>query len=275
MSAKATVGTCKECYGEDKLLNPLYGDNGGPLTCIPCGIAWHAKHHWRRKLGRIVAKAMKAFFEAGGTSGNIDRLKLAAWGYPLSTWEADTIGADVGDITTELLEATIRLTHPDRHPIERQEAAQRVTQELLALKPFVFPAPKKKPPEPQRNASEMAPRVVIKEPLRIEYPCELCTDTVPYFYCNKCKAKWDGIRDKERERERAKRQKQYKRRRQLEIFRRGVLKCDVCGTEFKGKRKDARYCSPACRQKAHRERVTGNEITTGGKINSRHAEAAA
>ncbi|MDP3949598.1 hypothetical protein, partial [Microbacterium sp.] len=275
MSAKATVGTCAQCDATDKLIMPLHGDNGGPLTCIQCGLAWHAKYGRRRKLGRIVTKAIKAFFDAGGAYHDVDRLRLAASGVFFSSWDADTIGADVGDITTELLEATIRLTHPDKHPVERQEAAQRVTQELLALKPFVFPAPKKKPAEPQRNASEVVQCSPAKEPLRIEYPCELCADTVPYFYCNTCKTKWQGIQDKERERERVKRQKQYARRRQLEIFRRGALKCTVCGTEFKGKRKGARYCSAACRQRAHRERVTANELRAGEHVNSRHAECAA
>ncbi len=85
-------------------------------------------------------------------------MKLAAggifedWGIDLVGYvNADTIGAEVGDITAELLADTIELTHPDKHPPEREEKAKRVTQELLALKPFVFPAPKPEPLKPQKR----------------------------------------------------------------------------------------------------------------------------
>ena len=30
--------------------------------------------------------------------------------------------------------------------------------------------------------------------------------------------------------------------------------CETCGREFTARRNDARYCSPACRQKAYRHR---------------------
>ena len=58
--------------------------------------------------------------------------------------------ADI-ELTSELLADALRLTHPDCHPPERQELAHRVTQGLLALQPFVFPASKpklKKPAKP-------------------------------------------------------------------------------------------------------------------------------
>ncbi|ORA41687.1 hypothetical protein BST20_01110 [Mycobacterium branderi] len=57
-----------------------------------------------------------------------------------------------------------------------------------------------------------------------------------------------------------------------------TLTCSICGTSFQA-RADARYCSPACRQKAHRarhaQRVAASaggpthmtvEIDTGGAI---------
>jgi hypothetical protein len=33
-------------------------------------------------------------------------------------------------------------------------------------------------------------------------------------------------------------------------------RCAACGTDFRGKRKDAKYCSGACRQRAHRLAVS-------------------
>jgi hypothetical protein len=44
--------------------------------------------------------------------------------------------------------------HPDRHALKHKALATRVTQELLALRPFVFPAPKPRQPAPApRNGS--------------------------------------------------------------------------------------------------------------------------
>lgn len=37
--------------------------------------------------------------------------------------------------------------------------------------------------------------------------------------------------------------------------------CAVCGEPFEPARADARYCSPACKQKAYRVRVTLNETS--------------
>src|SRR5262249_39290 len=36
----------------------------------------------------------------------------------------------------------------------------------------------------------------------------------------------------------------------------GGLSCQACGGFFRPKRRDAVYCSPACRQRAYRKRVT-------------------
>jgi hypothetical protein len=41
------------------------------------------------------------------------------------------------ELSPDLLEDTIALCHPDRHPIERAERAGRVTAQLLALRPHV------------------------------------------------------------------------------------------------------------------------------------------
>ncbi len=143
-----TVTHCSRC-GEHTYVTPLHGDKGGPLFCPLCAGAWHAEHTKRRKWGRIIVKAMEAYGREGGKWTDFDKLKLAAAGYDILHLEADTLGAEIGDITTELLDDTIKLTHPDRHPPEHRELAQRVTSELLALRPFVFPAPKPEPaPKP-------------------------------------------------------------------------------------------------------------------------------
>jgi hypothetical protein len=110
-------------------------------------------------MGRLVIRAMIAFFKAGGDGRDIEKLKVTALAahHPLvhalmsvHTPDLDPLGY-VGDmsraedeileLTPELLTETIQLTHPDCHPPERRELAQRVTARLLALKPFVFPAP--------------------------------------------------------------------------------------------------------------------------------------
>jgi hypothetical protein len=66
---------------------------------------WHGTHGRKRKLGRIVIKAMAAYLKAGGDLKDFQRLSVVAlgWGFSLGGYEADSIGAEIGDITTELL----------------------------------------------------------------------------------------------------------------------------------------------------------------------------
>ena len=37
-----------------------------------------------------------------------------------------------------------------------------------------------------------------------------------------------------------------------------IIRCDVCGSEFRARRADARFCTPRCRQKASRGRRMGS-----------------
>jgi hypothetical protein len=242
-------------------LMPLHGERGGPLRCFMCAGAWNAEHTRRRKWGRIVIKAMKMFLKERGRYSDIDKLKLYAGG--LGNFAAmflpgyeDTIGTEVGDITSELLADTLQLTHPDHHPPERRELANRVTQQLLELKPFVFPAPKPPPPPPEtkeRDGSFDVREEPSKKPSQV-YPCELCADTVPRYYCNQCKAESDKRWEAKRRREREKRRRWYVRRQlRRTAFQKPTL-CQECGNKVAAKRKDARYCSAACRQRAHRRR---------------------
>ncbi len=189
MGKPLNFADCKKC-GEHTLLLPLHGDKGGPAFCSICAGKWHAEHTRRRKWGRIIIKAMSFYEREGGRWQDFNKLKLAASGIvedfgidPLG-YGTDTIGTEVGDITSELLADTIQLTHPDKHPVERRDLAKRVTQELLALKPFVFPAPKEKASAAPvlRDGKIKSQRVTSKEPSQTAaYPCSECADTVPYY----------------------------------------------------------------------------------------------
>jgi len=230
MSAQATIATCGKCGKHNTLLAALHGERGGPIMCLNCGLDWHAEYGRRRKAGRIVVKAIKLYFDAGGKFTDIDKLKLAASGIDLhGPYEPDTIGTQVGDITSELLEATVRLTHPDKHPPDRQDEAHRVTQELLALKPFTFPAPKAKPatPRPRDACAPVQPRTDSK-PLRLEFPCELCADQIPHYYCAACKTEWEKRLEAKSERERAKQRHWRKQRRRIALAFRDKTTCAMC-----------------------------------------------
>ena len=252
------VTHCSRC-GEHTYVTPLHGDKGGPLFCPLCAGAWHAEYTKRRKWGRIIVKAMKAYEREGGRYSDFDTLKLVAMGVDVIHLEADTLGADAGDITTELLDDAIQLTHPDRHPGERQELAGRVTQDLLALRPFVFPAPKPKTalkPSTDHDAFFKAADDTFNKLLRgmNRYPCELCVNQVPYYYCTACREEWGKRQQKERERVNANQRKWYAWRQHIRRLSRPPTTCGVCGEKVEAKRKDATYCSAACRQRAHRQR---------------------
>ncbi|MCZ6604845.1 MAG: hypothetical protein O7A03_06835 [Alphaproteobacteria bacterium] len=254
------IARCTKC-GEHTYLRPLHDAKGGPLLCPICAGKWHAKHNHTRKWERIIVKAMKHYQRAGGRWSDFDRMKLsvaaADLGFTLAGSEANTIGTEIGDITTELLTDAISLTHPDRHPPEREELARRVTQELVDLKPFAFPAPKPEPATapPPRNGKDKGHSADTIEPLhKPDYPCELCIDEVFYNYCTACRADWEKRLAAKQERERERRRRWYANRRQRQIASRLPTKCAVCGEKFKAKRKDARYCSNVCRQQAHRQR---------------------
>jgi hypothetical protein len=278
------IGPCGNC-GKHSYIMPLHGERGGRLMCPICVGEWNAKHTRRRKFGRIVIKAMQLYLENGGRFGDLRKfeqdLACASLGLghgPLG-YGADTIGSEVGDITSELLADVLQLTHPDHHPAERCELATRVMQDLLALKPFVFPAPKPKPARPiepkPRDSSANSHKETLKESSRPAYPCELCAETVPYFYCDPCKAEYEKRRNEERERKRAKQRRQYASRQQRRRWRRPSRLCDAgCGAEIKTLRKDAKYCSAACRQRAHRQRITDKYGVAGDALTSRDSAEA-
>jgi hypothetical protein len=243
---------CKKSH----FLVPLHGDKGGPSVCLPCAGFWHAKHGRRRKAGRVVIRALKAYTDAGGSWTDIPKLQLSAFCWddldPLG-YMADTTSpsGEPVDLTSELLDDVIRLVHPDCHPPERQDLAQRVTQGLLALKPFVFPTPQPKAvtsvkPQPDNGSLKCRPTASTK-PLR--YPCKECASEIPYYYCDWCKAEWEKRCEADRVKANEQQRKWYAARR---ARRQRPKSCAQCGEPFTGKRKDARFCSNACRQTAHR-----------------------
>ena len=228
----SAFGTCEGC-GTETVLLPLHGGKGGPLRCPLCVGQWNAKHGRRRRTGRVVIRAMMAFLEAGGSPSDIDKLKRSAvYGGsgtisilshlaagagvitdPLGYMDgiACLDGADA-DITSEILTEVLQLTHPDHHPPEREELARTVTQKLLALQPFVFPAPKPEAPPPLSSEPSYKPAAPVKEPRKDtapRYPCADCADALPSEYCDACRAEYDKRGHEKDEKRRAKRRAQY------------------------------------------------------------------
>src|SRR6516225_1101906 len=78
-----SVAQCEGC-GEHTFLIPLHGGKGGPLRCPLCVGKWNAEHGKRRRTGRIVIRAIKAFLDAGGK-------------YPIDT--AQLVLSAISDVT--------------------------------------------------------------------------------------------------------------------------------------------------------------------------------
>jgi hypothetical protein len=292
--ASSSIGNCQDC-GTHTALMPLHGPRGGPLRCPLCIGKWNAEHGRKRRLGRIVVRAMIAFMDAGGTKADLVSLQMSAVGINLAVFfgrPVDPLGylegsAQIGgeeiELTSELLADAIKLAHPDCHPPEREDLARRTTQGLLALQPFTFPKPKPKPSLGEifrRNGSSTSAAkietAVTKGPT---YPCADCKSTIPKYYCTACRSEWEKRLAQEEEQSRANQRKWYARRK----ARRWKSKpCAECGAAFtvsggsgKYKRADARFCSDACRQRAHRKAVTAKTKSSGEHLISRDKAAAA
>jgi hypothetical protein len=156
---------------------------------------------------------------------------------------------EVIELTSEVLTDTLKLTHPDHHPPERQALAHHVTRQLLALQPFVFPTSKPKvvTPTPQHNEPVTFSAEVNKKSSQA-YPCQKCADTAPYWYCTACRAEYDRRRRVDLDKENAGRRALRAKMRLLKP----PATCVECKTTFKPTRKDARFCTPRCRQRSHR-----------------------
>jgi len=266
---------CAMC-GKQDYCRSLHGDKGGPMCCLLCLGKWHGEHGRRRKWGRIVVRALAAYFDAGGKYDDVDKLKLAAGGvfdFDLGYGTEDLIAGDAPELTSELLTRAISLTHPDKHPPERRELATSITGELTVLQPFVFPALKKEQPKPSKPSK--ATETTIEHPKEerskreSRYPCIDCADVVPLDYCDACKAEYERRQQEEFERRTTKQRTQYARRRKELLAMRPPAICAACGEGFKSKRADGRYCSDRCRQKAHRKSVTDKKTYRRSTLSSR------
>lgn len=269
-NTRSSLGNCAVCK-KHGIINPLHSERGGPLTCIKCGMEWHAKNGRKRWAGRVAVKAIKAFHDAGGSKEDLDKVCLAAafagmngiLGGMLPQLPAgytDDVVADVPELTTELLKSLLQLVHPDHHPPERRELATQVTKELNALTPFAFPA-KPKPvikPSTPRDTSVNVNLSEAKEPSRPEqsYPCEDCSGNNRFYYCTACKAEWEKREREKNEAANAKQRAWYQARVKRRRFWR-KQKCVVCQQSFEKKRRDATTCSAKCRQKSYRLRSKG------------------
>ena len=296
------VGVCPQCERPNRTIGPLHGSEGGPPFCLQCGMEWHGKRGRKRRLARNVIKAMQMYYKAGGGLEHVEQ--FAKKTFFLDSGLLDCFGeffangkqeirhlftglkvnsTDAGELTTELLKNTLRLTHPDHHPPERRELATRVTGELRALEPYVFAAPK--PLEPASRTEHSRPTSKPKPPAEPpsvpDYPCEACELTDSWHYCTACRTEFDRRWNEKTEKRNTRRREQqrawYRTRRERE--RRRCLghlpRCATCDATFEPKRKDAKYCTPTCRQRAYRRRVTDESRLSGEQRNRRNAEAVA
>jgi hypothetical protein len=253
-----SIANCTQC-GSQTFVEPLHGERGGPPYCPICAGAWHAEHGRKRRVARTLIKVMLAYDKAGGKlyDKEFDELKIAACDSGVAVYDADARAAadEFRDLTTELLTATLALTHPDKHPPELKAEANRVTQELLALKPFVFPAPALPAPAPKKPKpdSDELDLSSLKN-FRQTYPCEACRDAVTFDYCDTCRAEYEKREREESEKRTKKQRAEYKLRRKLALAEREQRKCATCGMKFRVSRTDARYCSNPCRLRAHRKK---------------------
>lgn len=254
-----SVGTCVRCAQPSLLVGPLHGERGGPLVCIPCGSKVFAdiRRHERR------VKLRERWFD----------LEMA------NLTEREPSAAE-DELCAETLEDALRLCHPDRHPPERREVADRVTRELLVLRPYVLPRAKPRdvsvvvtPPEKREPVTSPDPSTALaKIP---QYPCALCKHTVPMYYCAVCRARWEEIWVRKRETERQQAERDNARARERRAQRRAGRRWQWvgCGEVFRPTRTDSRYCSRACRQRAYRERVTDKQRGRRGPFNQPSHEA--
>jgi hypothetical protein len=264
----ASIGYCAKCKEHFSYLVPLHGDKGGAMCCLTCVGAWHAQHGVLRNRGRIAIRAMRSFRDAGGSAVDLNKLvdTVIADGFlsfdPLGYLHDIAKGNDETiELTSELLTDVLTLIHPDHQPPERRELAQSITTRLLSIKPFVFPEWKKKlespPPWARRNTSMTNSDEDNKEVLQ-EYPCPTCRSTVPYFYCTACDAEWKRRKQEERERECAKNRHRYATKRQRQLQSMPARRCSgCCQLMAKERRRHIKYCSAACRIKAHRRGKVG------------------
>jgi hypothetical protein len=221
---------CIKC-GSNHFVTRLHRDRGGPMVCARCGEGILIEIDRDRKKNEAIRQAFG--FDS-----------LAAWG-------GGPQHSESAGLSLDLLNDVLSLVHPDKHPPERALLAHRVTVELLAIvasrtvqdalhtRP-AYTVPHRTPPQTGEDPLHKTPA----------YPCSVCRHTVPLYYCDPCRRIWEGARHARRQRDNEAARSRRARKRLL-----WQATCAECQTVFKPTRRDACYCSAACRQKAHRARV--------------------
>jgi hypothetical protein len=215
------MSDCTNCGAGGLLLVALHGDRGGPDVCVRCS---------GELLGKASARAKKEGQMFGAMFGAMFRR--------------------AGRTRARRRNARGRRSSSVTPTGIRRTAAS----SPRALRPYV--KPRKPPDPPPRDVSTNVPKVHVARPVTDAYPCATCRHLIPFDYCDPCRARWDREREDERERDRAYRRALRARKRAA----RCSTKC-ACGKWFVPSRSDQRYCSPACRQSAYRERCTALEVT--------------
>jgi hypothetical protein len=224
----SNLPTCSNC-GVDSatmLVFRLHGEKGGPLVCQKCAESIDRRYSTGKQADQLAA------LDALG----IGPLGMAARARP-------------GELTRELLDQAVQLTHPDRHGPEQLALATMVTAALTALRPFVRSVPKVEPAVTGTDTRHYPP-VTSKatEPFRVTFPCRDCFKLIPMYYCDECRREWEARQEQERAAEAAK-HREYRARKKARL---PPQVCCVCGSKFRGKRRDAKTCSAKCRVRLHR-----------------------
>ena len=217
--------TCLRCgvTSATTLVFRLHGEKGGPLVCPKCAERIERDYSTGKR-----ASALAAFDELGiGPPG------IAARARP-------------GELTRELIDNALQLTHPDRHAPEQLALATMVTAALLALRPYVRSVLKVEPVATAMDTRQYKP-TAAGEPFRLTFPCRDCFTLYPLYYCDECRQRWEAVQRQKLDAENAKRREGRARKRR---HRRQT--CVVCREPFYGKRRDAKTCSSRCRVRLHR-----------------------
>jgi hypothetical protein len=218
--------TCSKCgvTSATMLVFRLHGEKGGPLVCPKCAQDIDETYGSGKRARELAA---------------LDELGIGPPGIAARTRP--------GELTRELLDQAVQLTHPDKHGPEQLALATMVTAALTALRPYVRSVPKVDPAAPTTSPRHYQP-VAGKEPFRVTFPCRDCFTLIPLYYCDECRQKWEAQQERERAAEAAKHRKYRARKR----ARRPPQTCCVCGNKFRGKRRDAKTCSAKCRVRLYR-----------------------
>jgi hypothetical protein len=220
------------------LVFPLHGDKGGPIVCQKCA-------EWIDNLYSRPGSKKQLQLDA------LDFFGIGPPGKPAS--------ARPGELTRELLDETLQLTHPDRHP-ERLALATKVTAALTTLRPYLRETAKVEPAATTVTDKSPSPRWTVDETLRKTFPCRTCFTLVPMYYCDACRKEWKTRQQQERDAQNKKR-RDYRAKR---LAMRPPLVCRICGTQIRSKRKDAKTCSPRCRVQMHRKKIPADRLDRTG-----------